>query len=65
MQLQVFKDDLEQKIKNTHSDTAKWESEINRLTKENNELKRMQHGANAVSFSVFGKYCCMIRNADK
>lgn len=59
VRLQVFKDELEQKIKNTHSDTAKWESEILQLTKENHELKRMQQAANVVSISVLGKYCCM------
>lgn len=52
VQLQVAKDDLEQKVRNTHTDTAHLESEINRLTKENNELKRAQQ-ANNNKVSIF------------
>lgn len=40
VELQGMKDTLEQQIKNTHSDTNHWESELNRITKENNDLKR-------------------------
>lgn len=49
VQLQVFKDEIERKMKNTHIDTAQYESEINRLTKENNELKRKLQGTDKVS----------------
>lgn len=40
VKLQEEKDNIEQQIKNTNNDADHWKSEINRITKENNILKR-------------------------
>lgn len=48
-----MKENLEQQIKNTHNDAAQWESKINHLMKENNELKRTLDGAKVSKIHTF------------
>lgn len=56
IELQVYKDKLEEKVKKTHIDTDHYESEINRLTKERDEFRRKLDAVN----NVVSTRLCMI-----